>query len=173
MKKYLVVGVCFLFFCDVKAQEKLGYVDKVATLDATIETLYSVISGDAGVKRDWDLFRYLFTEDAKLIPIQVNKQGEIKSRYLSPEKYIELSGAYIEENGFIEKEIYRVTESFGALTQVFTTYEAFKSSKDTEAFLRGINSVQLFNDGTRWWIINISWYAETEQEPLPAKYLPK
>ena len=155
----------------LNAQVQTDYTKNVESLDAIMESLYSVISGDAGVKRDWDLFRYLFAEEAKLIPIQMNKKGETICRYLGPEDYIERSGSYIEENGFIEKEIHRMVESFGGLTHVWTTYEAFQSSTSKEPFMRGINSVQLYNDGTRWWIVNISWYAETPDQPLPPKYL--
>ena len=155
----------------LSSQEIKDYSSKVESLDSIIESLYSVISGDAGVKRDWDLFRYLFAEEAKLIPIQKNKKGETICRYLAPEDYIERSGPYLEEKGFIEKEIYRMTESFGGLTHVWTTYEAFQTSKDIEPFMRGINSVQLYNDGDRWWIVNLSWYAETPDNPLPPKYL--
>ena len=33
----------------------------VASLDAIMKAVYDAISGDAGVKRDWDRFRSLFT----------------------------------------------------------------------------------------------------------------
>ena len=37
--------------------------------------------------------------------------------------------------------------------------------------MRGINSIQLFNDGRRWWIVTIYWQHEGEVHPLPNKYL--
>ncbi|MDO5968853.1 hypothetical protein Q4Q35_03455 [Flavivirga aquimarina] len=40
-------------------------------------------------------------------------------------------------------------------------------------FMRGINSIQLLNDGDRWWVINIYWTQETEAKTIPIKYLPK
>jgi hypothetical protein len=39
--------------------------------------------------------------------------------------------------------------------------------------MRGINSIQLLNDGKRWWIVNIYWMQESEANPIPDKYLPK
>lgn len=36
---------------------------------------------------------------------------------------------------------------------------------------RGINSIQLMNDGKRWWIVTIFWQGEDEKNPLPEKYL--
>jgi hypothetical protein len=40
-------------------------------------------------------------------------------------------------------------------------------------YARGVNSIQLLNDGQRWWIINIYWMQESEENPIPEKYLPK
>ena len=42
---------------------------------------------------------------------------------------------------------------------------------DEKPFARGINSIQLLNDGNRWWIMNIYWSSETEANPIPDKYL--
>ncbi len=149
------------------------YLEKVKTLDSTLENLYGVISGKKGEVRDWDLFRYLFKPDAKLIPSGKNKGGKIGCRFMTPDDYIKSSGKWLVGNGFFEKEIFRKTETFGNITQVFSTYESFKSESDEAPFMRGINSIQLLNDGNRWWIINIYWTQETEETPIPAKYLKK
>jgi hypothetical protein len=37
--------------------------------------------------------------------------------------------------------------------------------------MRGINSIQLFNDGKRWWIVNIYWQQESAENRIPEKYL--
>ena len=150
------------------------YNEKVSTIDSIIETLYSVISGDAGVKRDWDLFRFLFTENAHLIPTRTDRENNsLVIDYITPEGYIQRSGKWLEENGFFEKEISRQVQSFGSMTHVFSTYASFRKSSDTEPFTRGINSIQLFNDGERWWIVNIYWTGESEGNPIPTAYLPK
>ena len=174
MRRFIFTLLTFLFFGCLAAQESSGkYQENVASLDNIVQTLYDVISGDAGVERDWDLFRYLFTENAHLIPITDNNTGKPSPVFLTPESYIERSGSYLVENGFFEKETHRVTETYGALTHIFSTYEAFRTSSDQTPFMRGINSIQLVNDGSRWWITNIQWFRESEANPLPAKYLPK
>jgi hypothetical protein len=38
--------------------------------------------------------------------------------------------------------------------------------------MRGINSIQLFNDGKRWWIVSIYWQQENANATIPEKYLP-
>ena len=148
------------------------YLDKVQTLDSTLETLYAVISGEKGEARDWDLFRFLFHPDAKLIPSGKNKEGVIGARYMTASDYVNSSGNYLVENGFFETEIHREVDTFGNITQVFSTYESFRSASDTTPFMRGINSIQLLNTGDRWYIINIYWTQESETNPIPARYLP-
>jgi hypothetical protein len=170
MKNCLLI---LIFIYSFQAASQDQYIEKVKTLDSTVETLYSVISGEAGEKRNWALFQYLFTEDAQLIPSGPNKEGIIGYRSMTPAEYIETSGVWLETNGFFEKEIFRVTETFGSVTHIFTTYESYRSESDEKPFTRGINSIQLMNDGTRWWVLNIYWTSETESNPIPEKYLPK
>jgi len=72
----------------------------------------------------------------------------------------------------IENEIARHTEQWGNILQAFSTYESRHDAKDVMPFARGINSFQLFSDGTRWWILTIYWQEEGPENPLPAEFLP-
>ena len=172
MRKHLL-SIAFCIGLGLNAQETTSYQDKTKTLDSTLATLYSVISGEKGEERNWDLFRFLFTPEAKLIPSRKTKEGNYSARYMTPEDYITSSGKWLVENGFFEKEIHREVDTFGNITQVFSTYESFRSESDTEPFMRGINSIQLLNDGNRWWIVNIYWTQESDENPIPKKYLPE
>lgn len=174
MKKLiLLLFLTVLALNNTQAQTNdANYLQKVQSLDSTLYNLYAVISGEKGVKRDWELFKYLFHADAKLIPSGKNQEGIIGARFMSPDGYVSTAGKYLEENGFFEKEIYRKVDTFGNITQVFSTYESYHSEKDAEPFARGVNSIQLLHDGSRYWIINIYWMAETPEHPLPAEYLP-
>lgn len=161
------------FYClSLFSQEGIEYSEKVKTIDSTIETLYAVISGEKGEERNWELFTFLFHKDAKLIPSGKNSEGtQYMARYLTPKDYIESSGEWLVENGFYEKEISKKVDVFGNIAQVFSAYESFHSKEDTKPFMRGINSIQLLNDGTRWWIINIYWSQESKENPIPETYL--
>ncbi|WP_282122248.1 hypothetical protein [Algibacter mikhailovii] len=143
----------------------------VLTLGKTIKTLYAVISGEKGAKRNWKQFKYLFKPDAKLIPSGKNKAGVFQVNYMSPEEYIKSSSKWFASNGFYEKEILRRVEYFGNIVHAFSSYECFHTETDKEPFMRGINSIQLLNDGTRWWIVNIYWTQETKDNPIPEVYL--
>jgi tetratricopeptide (TPR) repeat protein len=149
------------------------YKEDVSSLDNILAALYGVISGDKGVKRDWDRFNNLFIEEARLIPSGKGKDGKVGYRMMTPQSYAETSGKWLENNGFHEVEISRKVETYGSLVHVFSTYESYRTLLDAQPFARGINSIQLMNDGERWWIVQIYWLGETKEVLLPEKYLPK
>ena len=149
------------------------YSQYTKTIDATINALYSVISGEKGEQRDWDLMRYIYHPNAKLVPTGKNPQGKVGARYVTPQYYTESSGKWLVENGFYEEEINRKVEQFGNIAHVFSTYQCFYSKTDSKPFMRGINSIQLLNEGNRWRVINIFWQQEDEDNLIPEAYLPK
>ena len=142
----------------------------VVTMDSIVASLYDVISGPAG-PRNWDRFRSLFVPGARLIPTGRRQTGEVGSRVLTPEEYIQRSAPLIEKNGFFEREISRRTEKFGNIAHLFSTYESRHAKDEEKPFARGINSIQLMNDGKRWWIVTVFWQGEDDKNPLPAEYL--
>ena len=142
-------------------------------MDAIIAAVYDTISGPAGKKRDWDRLRSLFIPGARLIPTGARPTGDYVSRVRTVEEYIQGSANILEKEGFFEKEVSRVSETFGQIAHVFSTYEARHKAEDPEPFMRGINSIQLMNDGQRWWVVTIFWQAENDKIKLPEKYLKK
>jgi hypothetical protein len=143
----------------------------VGSIDAIISAVYDVISGPAGKKRDWDRMRSLFMPGARLIPTGPRPNGGYGSRALTVEDYVTRGTPLFEKEGFFETESARRTESFGQIAHVFSTYESRHAPDDAKPFQRGINSIQLMNDGKRWWIVTIFWQGEDEKNPLPEKYL--
>ncbi len=142
----------------------------VATMDSTIAALYDVISGPAGI-RNWDRFRSLFIPGARLIPTTPRPTGEVGARVMTVEDYVQRAGAFFEKEGFFEREVNRRLERFGNIAHAFSTYESRHAKDDVKPFQRGINSIQLMNDGKRWWIVTIFWQAEDEKNPIPSMYL--
>ena len=142
----------------------------VATMDSIVAALYDVISGPAG-KRDWDRFRSLFVPGARLIPTGPRQAGGYGSRVLTVEDYVQRGGAIFEKEGFFEREVSRRMERFSNIAHIFSTYESRHAKDDAKPFQRGINSIQLMNDGKRWWVVTIFWQGEDEKNPLPEMYL--
>jgi len=146
----------------------------VASVDAIIKTLYDVISGAAGEKRDWNRFRSIMVPNARLMPTRTLPNGGGGVAMLSADDYVNGAGASLERNGFFEREIHRVSESYGNVLHVFSTYESRRTADLAEKpFSRGINSIQLLKDGSRWWVVSIFWDSERPGNEIPARYLPK
>jgi hypothetical protein len=78
----------------------------------------------------------------------------------------------LERDGFFEVEVNRVSERFGNVVHAFSTYESRRTLADAEPFMRGINSIQLLFDGTRWWVATVMWDSERPDNPIPERYLP-
>jgi hypothetical protein len=148
--------------------------DDLSSIDAIITAAYDAISGSAGKKRDWERERSLFLPDARLIPTAMkagDAEADLAPQFLDVDAYIARVEPYFQEYGFYETEIARRTEQVGQIAHVWSTYESRHAPDDPEPFMRGINSIQLFHDGTRWWIVNIYWQHESAAHPIPEKYL--
>lgn len=144
----------------------------VASVDAIMAATYDVISGPAGQKRDWNRFLSLFVPGARLVAATKKQDGSPFLFNVTPAEYASRADAYFEKSGFFEKESARHTDRYGDIIQIFSTYESRHDAKDAEPFARGINSFQLYFDGTRWWVVNIFWQEETPENPIPKEYLP-
>jgi hypothetical protein len=143
----------------------------VESIDAIVSSLYSVISGPAGEKRNWDRMRTLFIPEARMMATGKKADGSFGKRVMTVEDYIKSSGPFLEKEGFFEREIGRKTEQYGNIAHLFSAYDSKKKLDDEKPFMRGINSIQLWNDGSRWWIVTIFWQSESPDNPLPGKYL--
>jgi hypothetical protein len=143
----------------------------VNSIDGVIAALYDVISGPAGEKRNWDRMRTLFIPEAKMMSTSKRPDGTMGRRVRSLQEYISSSGPLLEKDGFFEREIGRSMEQYGAIVQLFSSYDSKRKLTDQTPFTRGINSIQLWNDGKRWWIVSILWQPESEDNPIPEKYL--
>lgn len=144
----------------------------VASPEAITAALYDVISGPKGQPRDWARFKSLFAEGARLTPMNAQPDGTFAMHPLTPDEFAARAEKRLVEEGFHETEVHRVVERFGPVVHVFSTYDGRREG-DAKPFVRGVNSIQLLNDGKRWYVANITWSPETKDLQLPAKYLPK
>ena len=168
MKSFLS-AILIILSVNLSAQEAKP--EDVKSVDAIIAALYDVISGPAGEKRDWDRMKSLFIPEGRLIPTYKQQDGKVGYQWWSVQEYIDKAGASLERNGFFEVEIARKQENYGTVVHLFSTYESRKNADDVEPMARGINSIQLMYDTERWWIMNVFWRGESEDNPIPAEYL--
>ena len=150
----------------------------VDTVDHLLAALYDVISGPPTKQRDWARFRSLFLPDGRLgvirpdTPAADGKPAKLSDVvFLTPEMYVERDDPYFKKNGFFERGIANRMESFGNLTEVWSTYESRHEAGDAKPFARGVNSLQIAHAQGRYWIASILWDDERDGLTLPEKYL--
>jgi hypothetical protein len=137
----------------------------VKSIDSILTALYASISGPAG-DRDWPRFRSLFAKDARLTSA-TKESSDHPARLMSPDEYITLAGGYFKTHAFYEQAIVNKVDRFGNIAQVFSSYES-RNAPNEKPFARGINSIQLFCDQNRWYVLSILWDEESPDNPLPA-----
>jgi hypothetical protein len=77
-------------------------------------------------------------------------------RVLSPEEYIRRVEPIFAREDFWERETGREVATFGRVAHVLSHYESLRDPNGPP-FETGTNSVQLFFDGARWWIVSVMW----------------
>ena len=143
----------------------------VSTIDGMIKAWYDVISGPAGKPREWARDRTLYIKDLRFVDVGWSKDGTPNPRIVDHQAYVDSSDG-MAQRGFFEKEIHRVSQRFGPIAHVWSTYES-RQTENGPIIARGINSIELFWDGKRWWIANGIWTDETKENPIPKEYLPR
>ncbi|MHC4413775.1 MAG: nuclear transport factor 2 family protein [Planctomycetota bacterium] len=145
--------------------------EDVVSIDAIISAYYDVISGPAGEERDWGRFHSLFIADARFITGRPG--GGEAGLSMTPEQFVEINRRYFERGGYFESELHRRLDEFRNIAHVFSTYEARRKVATAKPYVRGINSIQLINDGRRWWIVSVMWnHLRPAEGSIPARYLP-
>jgi hypothetical protein len=153
---------------ELAAKVPAAKADDVKSRDAILAAIYDVISGPAGA-RDWNRFRSLFLPQARFTEVATGPDGTNVVIAWNVDEFIRDAREVFTEEPFYEKAIVNEPETFGNITQVFSSYET-RRSPTGEPIERGINSIQLFNDSTRWWVLSILWDTEHAGNPLPAKF---
>jgi len=137
----------------------------VESIDTVIKALYETISGPAG-PRDWDRERHLCAPGARLMPTRPRDDGSHSVQVFDTEGYIASRSQFFQENAFYEIEVSRREERFGNIAHAWSAYEG-RRTPDGEVVLRGVNSIQLYHDGDRWWVLSVLWENEKSEIPLP------
>jgi hypothetical protein len=166
MEKILLLLLIISMSNASKAQD---YSNDVKSTDAIVAALYDVISGDAKTPRDWNRFKNLFKPESRLVPTRKTDTNDFTVKALTPDEYIQLFTSRV-ATGFFERELHSKTETYGTIAHVFSSYET-KEAKDGPVTNRGINSIQLFKDKDRYYVITVFWCAESMGFPLPDQYL--
>lgn len=135
-----------------------------------VHALYTTISADAGEARDWDRFRALFLDGARL-SIAVNASVASGIMSMDVEETITQTDAGYAATGFHELPLVTKVEQHGLMASVTSSFEVRLRREDAAPLMRGLNHFQLLNDGERWWIASNVGVLETEDSPLPTEFV--
>jgi hypothetical protein len=158
-----MIGISALALAAAHADQQPLVADRTG-IDAAIRSVYAVISGPPGQKRDFDRMRSLFAPGATL-----KATGPSGVRGGSLEDYISRNKDVLERDGFTERELGRRTEIWGGLATAWSAYDGRTANGSFHE--RGINSFQLVKIDGRWLVASILWQEETPQNPLPAQLI--
>jgi hypothetical protein len=144
----------------------------VESIDGIVAAIYDVISGPAG-DRDWDRERSLFLAGGRLVPTRPLPEGGAAAEVFDVEGYIASRTPLFAAQDVWETEIARQVFVFGNFAHVLSSYELRRSSPAGGELpvVRGVNGIQLFNDGRRWWISAVIWDNERPGVAIPEPLL--
>lgn len=173
MKTFTLFLVLFFSSLNLYSQNSEDpYASKVSSIDSIVTSVYKVVSGEKGEDRDWDLHRTIFHPDAQIVTNYVNDEGDYQIHFNDIEEYVDNYREYFKKNDLHEVDVNRKIEVFGNLAHVLSTFESYRKPDDSAPYKQGIASLQLYNDGERWWVVSMYYKNETDEDKIPEEYLP-
>lgn len=173
MKKIISISFFLLFVSNIISQNHVNdYINKVKSIDSIVSSIYEVVSGKKGEERDWKLHKTIFHPEARIISTYRNNEGEYEISFLSVDEYMKKYRSYFKGITLFEKDSNREIEINNNMAHVFSTFESYKNQNDSIPFKIGTASIQLYNDGERWYVLNMYYKNESKEDKVPSKYLP-
>jgi hypothetical protein len=160
MKKVILVLLSCVLITFINSQSYAQqvltkYGDNVGTLDGIIKAYYDVVTVKKGEKISYERDSLLHIANVRVGSAGVDVKGNPVLLYTSLKDFHHKSDAYMEKSGFYEKEIARKVQNIRNIYHVWSTYES-RNSPDGKVIAQGVNSIELFYDGKRFWILG--WF---------------
>jgi hypothetical protein len=147
--------------------------EDVSSIEGIVRASYEVISGGAGVARQWGRDRTLDDPHMRFVSLSKDpKTGKVTRSSGTEQDFADHADAYLVKTGFSEHELAHAIHRFGNVATVLSSYEG-KETAACKPADRGVNIFQLYNDGKRWWILSIIWDEERPDNPIPQELLPQ
>ncbi len=144
----------------------------VDSIDGLLRAFYEVVNIPPDAPRQWARDRSLYVPWIRFIATGTSSTtGRTEAEAWDHRKLVEETEPLI-RRGFREREIHRVTRRYGPIAHVDSTYETEYGLGPAARRSRGVNSLELYFDGRRWWIASVLWMSEDADHPIPAALLP-
>lgn len=144
---FLVFLTCF---CNLSSLAQSGNPQDVASIDAILNAYYAVVSGPAGERVDVARDQFLHHPDAW---VAIAGKDAADNPFVNVMTLADYHGdnAPRTEN-FYERETDRIVSRSGNMAHVWSSYES-SLTPGGEPFTTGVNTITLFFDDERWWIM--------------------
>jgi hypothetical protein len=144
----------------------------VSSIDGIIKAYYEVVSGPAERNREWGRDATLYVPGVRFTIFSEDKQGKTSARALTHEEFVNEIEPAIKGKAFYEHEVHRITHRAGNVVHVLCTAEQqFAPGGPVQG--RSIDSLEMYWDGTRWWIASANIWELKQGQSLPAEFLPQ
>jgi hypothetical protein len=162
---FLVVAACTPA-TQVEVETIAPRPDDVATVDGMIRAFYAAVNVAPDGPRLWARDRTLYAPWLRFVAI-----GASGREIWTHQQLVDETEPMVRA-GFREHEVHRRTRVYGNIAHVDSVYEAVIGREEPLQRVRGVNSIELYFDGRRWWIASVMWQSETADHPIPAELLP-
>jgi len=145
------------------------YTEDTKSPESLMLAALDVISGPKDEPREWERFRNLFLPSAQLGITGKGPNGESRHRMFGLEDFIKNNGPSYARTGFFETELGHKLEKWNGIASAMQAYKW--TIPDTDQMQRGVNNYQFIQGEGRWYITNLIFTNETEQNPIPETYI--
>jgi len=129
--------------------------DDVGTLDGIIKAYYDVVTVKKGEKVSYERDSLLHIANVRVASAGTDDKGKPMITYAGLKEFHRQSDAYMEKNGFYERETSRQVQSIRNIYHVWSAYES-RHEAGGKIIAQGVNSIELYYDGKRFWILG--WF---------------
>jgi len=144
--------------------------EDVGSVDGVMRAFYEVTNVPPDGPPQWDRDRTLYVPWIRFVALGSGASGRPAVTVWTHPEFVEATQPLVKK-GFVEREIFRTTRRYGNMVHVDSTYEALVGT-ESPVRSRGVNSLDLYFDGTRWWVASVVWQSEDAAHPIPPELLP-
>ncbi len=152
MKTSMIASIAVaLALPSLVAAQQAARSEDVSTIDGIMTAYYEVVSGPVGEKSDVARDRSLHHPDAWIAIAGADGSGDPVVNVMTLDEFHGENAP--RQTAFWEWETDRVERRSGNMVSVWSSYAA-SETPDGEPHTLGVNTLTLFWDGARWWIMN-------------------
>jgi len=150
--------------------------EDVSTIDGMVKAYYEVVFRfPADQPRQWGSRRYaLYSQRAVLSSSAQDEAGKTTAQSMTHQEFVDSSDLSLRGQSLLRaRKFHRITHRAGNVAHLLSTSEHTSSSTGPVEG-RSVDSLELFWDGTRWWITKRQHLGRRVRpsHPLPAEFLP-